>query len=831
MTTHPARVRKAAVLGAGVMGAQIAAHLINANIETLLFELSADEKDTNANVIRAIDKLKKQEPAPLSTASRAICIEPANYDQHLEKLGDCDLIIEAIAERLELKAQLYEKITPYLHDSVILASNTSGLSIGQLANAVPQSLRARFCGVHFFNPPRYMHLVELIASDYSDAAMLDTLETFLVTTLGKGVVRAKDTPNFIANRIGIFSMLATMHHARQFGLGFELVDKLTGSLIGRPKSATFRTADLVGLDILMHVIQTMQDNLGDDPWHNFYTAPDWLDKLVKDGSLGQKTGKGVYQKQGKEIYVLDPEHEMYRLAEEEVDGEVEAMLKLKDAAARFAALRKHPHSQAQFVWAIHRDLFHYCAVQLESIANSTRDLDLAVRWGFGWQQGPFEIWQSAGWNAVLDWVNEDIAADKAMATVAMPAWVQSIGQRSIQGVHAPSGSFMPATGDIQPRSSLPVYRRQLFPDRLIGEQPTYGETILETEALRLWHTGDEIAIVSFKTKKHTIDDAVLQGMQEAIIEAENHFRALIIWQTEPPFSFGANLQKATERPKVEMPPSVFDNFIKKIKKTAQTTILKAAHSLDMADVLMAGKLAEIEAMIARFQQISQHLRYCMVPTVAAVDGLALGGGCEFIMHCDRAVATLESYIGLVEAGVGLLPAGGGCKEFALRASHQAVDGDPFMYLQRYFRTVAMAEMAKSAEQAKVLSFLSPSDVIVMNRFELLHVAKMQALALAEAGYRPPLRPHEITVAGATGIATIKSNLVNLLEGKFISEHDYLVGSKIAHVMCGGDVVAGSRVDEEWLLGLERTAFIELLATEKTQARIAHTLKTGKPLRN
>ena len=831
MTTHPARVRKVAVLGAGVMGAQIAAHLINANIETLLFELPADEKNTNANVIRAIDKLKKQEPAPLSTASRVICIEPANYDQHLERLGDCDLIIEAIAERLELKTQLYEKITPYLHDNVILASNTSGLSIGQLANAVPQSLRTRFCGVHFFNPPRYMHLVELIASDYSDAAMLDTLETFLVTTLGKGVVRAKDTPNFIANRIGIFSMLATMHHARQFGLGFELVDKLTGSLIGRPKSATFRTADLVGLDILMHVIQTMQDNLVDDPWHNFYTTPDWLDKLVKDGSLGQKTGKGVYQKQGKEIYVLDPEHEMYRLAEEEVDDEVEAVLKLKDAAARFAALRKHPHPQAQFVWAIHRDLFHYCAVQLESIANSTRDLDLAVRWGFGWQQGPFEIWQSAGWNAVLDWVNEDIAADKAMATVAMPAWVQSISQRSIQGVHAPGGSFVPATGEIQPRSSLPVYRRQLFPDRLIGEQPTYGETILETEALRLWHTGDEIAIVSFKTKKHTIDDAVLQGMQEAIIEAENHFRALIIWQTEPPFSFGANLQKATERPKAEMPPSAFDDFIKKIKKTAQTTILKAARSLDVADVLMAGKLAEVETMIARFQQISQHLRYSMVPTVAAVDGLALGGGCEFIMHCDRAVATLESYIGLVEAGVGLLPAGGGCKEFALRASHQAVDGDPFMYLQRYFRTVAMAEMAKSAEQAKVLSFLSPSDVIVMNRFELLHVAKMQALALAESGYRPPLRPREITVAGATGIATIKSNLVNLLEGKFISEHDYLVGSKIAHVMCGGDVVAGSRVDEEWLLGLERTAFIELLATEKTQARIAHTLKTGKPLRN
>ncbi|MDT8363970.1 MAG: 3-hydroxyacyl-CoA dehydrogenase/enoyl-CoA hydratase family protein [Nitrosomonas sp.] len=831
MTAHPILVRKAAVLGAGVMGAQIAAHLINANIETLLFELPADEKEANANVIRAIEKLKKQAPAPLSVISKAVCIEPANYDQHLERLGDCDLVIEAIAERLDLKSQLYKRIAPHLHENAIFASNTSGLSVNQLAMAVPESLRARFCGVHFFNPPRYMHLVELIASEHSDAAMLDTLEAFLVTTLGKGVVRAKDTPNFIANRIGIFSMLTTMHHASQFGLGFELVDKLTGSLIGRPKSATFRTADLVGLDILTHVIQTMQETLVDDPWHGFYATPDWLEKLVKEGSLGQKTGKGIYWKQGKEIHVLDPGHGTYRLAEQEVDSEVEALLKQKDPVARFAALREHPHPHAQFVWAIHRDLFHYCAVQLESVANNARDLDLAVRWGFGWQQGPFEIWQSAGWDAVLGWINADIAATRSMAVAALPAWVQTIGRHPVRGVHTPEGSFAPAAGKMQPRSSLPVYRRQLFPDRLIGEQATYGETILETEALRLWHTGDEIAIVSFKTKKHTIDDAVLQGMQAAITEAESHFRALIIWQTEPPFSLGANLQKATERPKTDIPPSAFDDFVKKIKKTAQSTILKAAHSLDMADVLMAGKLAEVETMIALFQQISQHLRYSMVPAVAAVDGLALGGGCEFIMHCDRAVATLESYIGLVEAGVGLLPAGGGCKEFALRASRHAVDGDPFTQLQHYFKTVAMAEMAKSAEQAKALSFLQPADVIVMNRFELLHVAKMQAIALVEAGYRPPLRPREIVVAGATGIATIQSNLANLLEGKFISEHDYLIGSKIAHVMCGGDIVAGSRVDEEWLLGLERTAFIELLATEKTQTRIAHTLKTGKPLRN
>ncbi|MXS85898.1 3-hydroxyacyl-CoA dehydrogenase [Nitrosomonas sp. HPC101] len=835
--SNPFIVRKAAVLGAGVMGAQIAAHLINANIETLLFELSAESGNPDANVLKAIGKLKKQEPAPLSVIGRANFIEPANYEQHLEKLGDCDLVIEAIAEQLELKSELYEKIAPYLNNQAILVSNTSGLPINQLATAVPEALRSRFCGVHFFNPPRYMYLVELIPSEYSDQSALDMLESFLVTSLGKGVVRAKDTPNFLANRVGVFSMLAAMHHARQFGLEFDLVDKLTGTLIGRPKSATFRTADLVGLDVLMHVVQTMRYGLEKDPWHLYYALPDWLQRLVDQGALGQKSSKGIYQKQGKDIHVLHPDTDTYQLAQSEVDGEVEALLKQKDPVARFAALHDHPHPQAQFLWAIHRDLFHYCAVHLESIAHNARDLDLAIRWGFGWQRGPFELWQAAGWNTVTDWIEADSAAGKAMAKTPLPAWVRAVGQGAVPGVHSPKGSYAPVTDSLQPRSQLPVYRRQPFPDRLVGEEVVYGETILETDALRMWHTGDRIAIVSFKTKKHTIDNLVLQGMQQVIAEAERHFHALVIWQTEPPFSLGANLQKATEKPKVEAPqtppapPSTFDQFVRKFKKSAQSTILQAARSLDMADRLMAGKLAEVEMMIAHFQQISQQLRYSIIPTVAAVDNMALGGGCEFVMHCDRAVATMETYIGLVEAGVGLLPAGGGCKEFALRAARNAVDGDPFLYLKHYFQTVAMAQLAKSAEHAKALYYLKPADVIVMNRLELLHVAKAQALALAEAGYRPPLRPREIVVAGATGAATIKSNMVNLLEGGFISEHDYLIGSKIAHVMCGGDIVAGSRVDEEWLLKLERAAFIELLATEKTQDRIAHTLKTGKPLRN
>lgn len=824
-------VRKAAVLGAGVMGAQIAAHLVNANIETLLFELPAEAENPNANVTKAIERLKKLEPSPLSVISKSAYIHSANYDQHLGLLTDCDLIIEAIAERVDWKTELYAKIIPYLAPHTLLTSNTSGLSINQLAAALPEELQRRFCGIHFFNPPRYMYLIELIPCTRSDQTTLDHLESFLTTYLGKGVIRAKDTPNFIANRVGVFSMLATIHHANAMGLSFDLVDQLTGTLIGRPKSATFRTADVVGLDVLSHVVETMRHALPEDPWYSYYVLPEWLQQLIAQGALGQKSGRGVYQKKNKDILVFNPAKNEYENSTATIDEDIQQLLKQKDPIRKFSELRENPHPQAQFLWAIHRDLFHYCAVHLIDIAHNARDLDLALRWGFGWTLGPFEIWQAAGWIPITKWINEDIEAGRTMSSVPLPGWVIELEKTATQGVHNTAGSFSPVTNEYEPRSALPVYRRQLFPDRLIGEEHRYGETIFENNAVRMWHTGDDIAIVSFKSKMHTIDIEVLDGLQQAIEEAERHWSALVIWQTEPPFSAGANLQKATEKPKNDEPPSPFDQFVKKVKRTAQSKILQAARSLDLADVLMASKLAEVETLITRFQQLSQHLRYSMVPTVAAVDGLALGGGCEFVMHCDRAVVTLESYIGLVEAGVGLLPAGGGCKELALRAAKESANGDPFPKLKHYFQTVAMAQLGKSAEQAKELGYLRQADTIIMNRFELLYVAKRQANAIAEAGYRPPLQFRDIPVAGSTGVATIKSMLVNMLEGHFISEHDYLIGSKIAHVMCGGDLPPGSLVDEEWFLRLERTAFIELLATEKTQARIAYTLKTGKPLRN
>ncbi len=827
------QIRKVAVLGAGVMGAQIAAHLVNANVPTILFDLGAKEGDANAIVNKALANLKKLDPSPLASSARVNFIEAANYEQHLDQLRGCDLVIEAIAERIDLKSDLYRKVAPYLGERTIFASNTSGLSINTLADAFPENLRHRFCGIHFFNPPRYMHLVELIPCATTDVPLLDQLETFLVSVMGKGVVRAKDTPNFIANRIGVFSMLATKHHAAAFNLGFDTVDALTGRYLGRPKSATFRTLDIVGLDVFAHVVETMRLNLTDDPWHQHYELPSWFAYLVDQGALGQKAKRGIYQKIGGEIHVLDLHTKEYRLSDAKVDDGVKDILRERDWAKKLAGLRANSHPQAQFLWAVFRDVFHYCALQLEHIADNARDLDLAVRWGFGWDSGPFEIWQAAGWRQVAGWIDADIAAGKAMSVVPLPAWAFD-PERT--GVHTPQGSYSPVTHLNQGRSKLPVYRRQLFPDHLQGEVRQYGETVFESDDIRMWHIGDGIAILSFKSKMHTISNEVLDGILRAVDEAEAHFDALILWQTEPPFSAGANLLQAMQG---MQEPAADAGLLGKLKHAATRVKYTVAGGGGIGDVLNAatGHVARVADVVAKFQQVSQRLRYAQVPTIAAIDGLALGGGCEFSIHCTRIVATLESYIGLVEVGVGLLPAGGGCKEMALRASVSAQrfanDNrvDVFPFLRRSFQNIAMGEVAKSAEMAREMGYLKSSDRIVLNRFELLHVAREEANALNATAYRPPLPSRQIAVAGRAGIANFKAAMINMLEGGYISEHDYDIGCRVAETMCGGDIDAGSLVDEQWLLDLERKNFMELIATEKTQARIEHMLKTGNPLRN
>jgi 3-hydroxyacyl-CoA dehydrogenase len=786
-------VRRVAVLGAGVMGAQIAAHLTNANVETLLFDLAAKEGDPNGIVNKAIANLGKLSPAPLAVKSRAADLTAANYDQHLEWLRGCDLIIEAIAERMDWKRDLYNKVAPHIAPHAIFASNTSGLSINALADALPAELRKRFCGVHFFNPPRYMHLAELIPARDTAPDVLTGLETFLTTTLGKGVVIAKDTPNFIGNRIGVFSMLATMHHTERLGLGFDVVDALTGPAIGRPKSATYRTADVVGLDTMGHVIKTMADTLPNDPWHGYFKAPAWLSALVAKGALGQKTGAGFFRKVGKDIVVLDLAKQDYRAADGKASAEVEGILKLKNPAEKLGKLRASSDPQAQFLWACFRDLFHYTAFHLTDIADNARDVDFAIRWGYGWQLGPFELWQAAGWKQVATWIAEDIAAGKAMSRAPLPAWV-SDGR---EGVHAPQGSYAPSINGLRARSSNPVYARQHFPELTLGEKPKQGAVLFETDAVRCWTLGQDVGILSFKTKMNTISGGVLDGIHQAIEHAEKNLRGLVLWQSGEPFSAGADLSGAMES-------------------------------------LKAGKVADLDAMVNRFQQTAMRIKFAGVPVVAAVRGMALGGGCEFQMHSAKTVAALESYIGLVEAGVGLLPAGGGCKEIALRCFERAqfVQGaDVFGFVQKYFQTVAMATVSASALEAKELGLLRATDTVVFHANELLHVAINEALALAESGWRAPLPARQVVVAGDTGSATLKMMLVNMLEGGFVSAHDYEVAARIATVLCGGDIERGSTVDEQWLLDREREHFVALAQMPKTQERILHTLTTGKPLRN
>jgi 3-hydroxyacyl-CoA dehydrogenase len=784
-------VRKVAVLGAGVMGAQIAAHLANARVPTVLFDLPSPGADKSAIARKAIDGLKKLKPSPLACSGAGEHIDAANYDDHLHLLKDCDLVIEAIAERMDWKGELYRKVAPHLGEHCLFASNTSGLSINALAASLPAALRPRFCGVHFFNPPRYMHLVELIPTEGSDPLMLDRIETFLVTTLGKGVVRARDTPNFVANRIGVFSMLATVANAARFGLRFDVVDDLTGPRLGRPKSATFRTADVVGLDTFAHVVKTMRDTLPDDPWHGLFQTPDWLERLIAAGALGAKTGGGIYKKEGRQMRVLDPASGEYVGAGEKADDAVKDILKMADPAGRFKALRESEHPQARFLWALSRDVFHYTAYHLADIAHCARDVDFAIRWGFGWSVGPFESWQSAGWQQVAQWVADDIAAGEALAGVALPAWALEADRA---GVHFADGSYDAASGTLARRSALDVYRRQLAPARVIGEAVApLGETVFENAGVRAFTCGDDVLVVSFKSKAHAIGPEVIEGLNTALDLAEDRFKGLVIWQTEEPFSVGADLQS-------------------------------------MLPAFLGGDWDSIASTVRRFQDTAMRLRYSQVPTVAAIQGYAFGGGCEFVMHCDHVVAALESYVGLVEVGVGLLPAGGGCKEFALRAA-RAAQGDVLAALKDSFMAVATAKVATSALEAREFGFLRESDTVLFNAFELLYVARQHALALAEAGYRAPLRVRRFPVAGRSGAATIKGQLVNMLEGKFISQHDFTIAALIADVMTGGDVDEGTEVDEQWILDLERKAFMQLLKTSQTQDRIANMLTTGKPLRN
>ncbi len=792
-------VRKVAVLGAGVMGAQIAAHLVNVKVPVVLFDLAAKEGPKNGIVSKAVEGLKKLKPSPLGLTEEAALIGQANYDEHLEQLKDCDLIIEAIAERMTWKHDLYAKIAPFVAPHAILATNTSGLSITALGAGLSDTLKPRFCGIHFFNPPRYMHLVELIATPHTQ--VLDALEAFVTTTLGKGVVRANDTPNFIANRIGIAGMLATMKEAEKFGLSFDVVDDLTGKKMGRASSGTFRTADVVGLDVLASVINTLQTQLNaeSDPFYGNFSTPPVLEKLLSLGHLGQKAKSGFFKKSGRDISRFDLPTEAYVSAGEKSDEVYARMLK-KPAGQRLQLLRDSEGAQGQFCWAILRDSFHYAAVHLASIAQTARDVDLAMRWGFGMKQGPFELWQEAGWLQVANMVQADIAAGKALCNTPLPHWVFSDAVVQNGGVHGPKGSFNPSTGEFVCARATAVSARQRFPQTVLGSQATgfeqAGTTLHEDESIRLWTLDDEVVIASIKTKMHAIGPDVAEGLAMAVDLAESRFKGVAIWSGDEPFSAGADLQA-------------------------------------MLPAFMIGGPAAVEQAEHALQQVMLKLRYAQVPVVSAIRGLALGGGCELAVYSACRVAHLESYMGLVEVGVGLVPGAGGLAYIARRAAEQTANSsnkDLLSFLTEPFKAAAMATVGTSALESRKIGYLQDSDVIVAHPDELLHVALGQAKSMFEAGHRPPHRS-QIAVAGRNGLATITGSLVNMRDGGFISGHDFHIARLIANVVCGGDVEAGTVVTEEYLMTLERMAFTQLLSHPKTQERIMGMLSSGRPVRN
>ena len=781
-------IRKVAILGAGVMGAQIGAHFANAGIPAILFDLKAKEGSSNAIGEKALANLRKIHPNPLASEKSFDYLSVANYDEDLTKLEDCDLIIEAIAERLDWKVDLFHKIAGHLNPNAIVASNTSGLSIEDLAAAVPASIQPNFCGIHFFNPPRYMPLIELIPQSRIDKRVIPSLETFLVSSLGKSVIEAKDTPNFIANRIGVFAMIAVWMRSVEMGIPFEVVDQVTAKNLGRASSATLRTVDVVGLDTFEHIIDTMK-NKCHDGFEQCYIAPEWMQDLINAGALGSKTKVGIFRKDPDGFKVYDVVDKNYRPAAKKANPAVLEMLKLKTWAERFDAFHSSDLPEAQMLWASFRDLFQYCAVLMGKIADTPRDVDFAMRWGFAWSEGPFEIWQQGGFAKISQWIKDDIAAGKSFSTEALPEWVFNLAD----GVYVDGKHFDYKAGGLVALELLPVYTRQVFPDLLLNERPSVTEiSLYEDEGVKLWHSGDNIGVLSIKSKMGAISRSVLEGIDKAIDVAVDKCEAMVIWQDKDLFSAGANL----------------------------------------ADMLELGKNHDAKAIASLVdyghEVIAQKIRYSPIPIVAGVKGVALGGGCEIMLHCDAVVAALESTIGLVEEGVGLLPSWGGTTEMVLRANATV---DPEKALAKLYVNLITAKTSASAREAHEMGLLRDGDTIVMNSKEVLMVAKARAHYLAVVGYRPLAKP-KIVALGTEQLPKLAQVVSDINESALpLTEYEQLIAGKIAEILVGGNVKAGTLVSEESLLNLERDRFVDLLQNQKTQDRIANMLKSGKILHN
>ncbi len=808
------QITTAAVLGAGTMGARIAAHLANAGIHCWLLdiapaELTPDEKARGLSltdprvrnrIVRAgFEAAQKSRPAAFFTPATANRIAIGNFEDNLGWCAQADWIIEAVAENLAIKRALLQKVAPHRRPGAMVTTNTSGLPIHQISEGFDEDFQRHWAGTHFFNPPRYMKLVELVPGPGTSPEVLHALAEFCDRRLGKGVVRAKDTPNFIANRIGTFSMLTSLSLMARFGMSIEEVDACTGPAIGWPKSATFRTADIVGLDVLVNVVRNIYENTPHDESRELYRVPPLVEQMARRGWLGEKTGRGFYQRIRKggdsEILALDPGTMEYRPRQKARFASLEMGRTIDDSRMRLQSILapvmagQTGDKAQQFLWALISETSLYAARRIPEIADSIVDIDRAMRWGFGWELGPFEICDALGIEALTRrWAAEGRELPPLFARLL------ASGRKSLYEISAGEISYFDLARNAP--AKLPETPGVI----ILKSLKERSKELARNSGASLIDLGDGVLCCEFHAKMNAIGDDITGMINAGLKRLNTDFDAMVIANQALNFSVGANLM----------------------------LLLVAAQEQEWDDIHDA---------VRRFQNANLALKHAPKPVVVAPQGMALGGGCEICLHGGRIQAAAEAYIGLVETGVGLIPAGGGSKEMIVRANERAAGAesiDLFHAFKPIFETLAMAKVSSSAEEARTFGFLRPDDLVSMNSDRLVADAKATALALVLEGYHPILpAPQEasIRVLGEELIAGAKLAIHMMLRGEYISEYDAHVARKLAHVLAGGALTESQLVSEQYLLDLEREAFVSLCGERKTQERISHTLKTGKPLRN
>jgi 3-hydroxyacyl-CoA dehydrogenase len=797
-------IKKVAILGSGIMGSRIACHFANIGVQVLLLdiapkELSAEEAAKgltlespavrNRIVNAAFQQTLKSKPASLYQAGFAANIQVGNFEDNLSGISDADWIMEVVVENLAIKKSIYERVEQFRQPGTLITSNTSGIPIHLMAEGRSADFQAHFCGTHFFNPPRYLRLLEIIPTPKTDASVIDFLLAYGETQLGKTTVLCKDTPAFIANRIGVYSMMQTMKVVEELGLTVEQVDKLTSKVVGRPKSGTFRLSDVVGLDTTVHVANNLHATLSNDESKSIFALPSMMQKLIENKWLGDKTGQGFYKKtkdeKGKTVILsLDLQTFEYRAAQRVSFETLERSKAIDNLADRFALLLAGQDLAGEFYRKTILDGFRYASNRVPEIADDLVKIDQAICAGFGWEMGVFETWDAIG-------------VEKANAMMAelglTPApWVTemlALGHSTFYKIEGGKRLYY----DLASKSYqvIPGQEKQISLSIL---KPT--NTVFKNDDAHIIDLGDGIVGLEFHSKMNTMGQGVLEGLAYAIETAEKDFRGLVIGnESNEAFSAGANLGML---------------YMFGIEK----------------------KFDDVNHMIATFQESMMRVRYSSIPVVVAPHTLALGGGCEINLHADKIVAHSELYMGLVEVGVGLIPAGGGTKEMALRMGDARRSGDVELNrLQQAFMNIATAKVSTSAHEALEMNYLRTQDRIVLNRSQVISEAKKEAILLAEAGYVQKNRRSDVWVEGKQGLALFKAGIQGMLMGRYISEHDALIANKLAFAICGGDLDAPQMVTEQYLLDLEREAFLSLTGEQKTMDRIGSLLSGGKPLRN